>query len=151
MRYATQMVSIPPKHVCTCPTATWESTRRTRSVRSSACATRLPRAPEVRHPLAILTTRLTLPVEVTAHRDWQGLHEAPRRSTDDLPCDNVRFLFSENRRAEPEAHTSSTEYRHAHCRVDALALATHSGATHSGFGADSNRRPRPRCIGPSAR
>ena len=54
---------IPPTR-CACPTATWESTRRTRSVRSSACATRVPRVPDARHRLRILTTRLTL----TTHR-----------------------------------------------------------------------------------
>ena len=49
--------------------------RRTSSVRSSACATRVPRVLDARHRLRILTTRLTL--EVTA----QGLHEAPHQQT----------------------------------------------------------------------
>ena len=44
-------------------------------MRSSACATRVPRVPDARHRLRILTTRLTL--EVTA----QGLHEAPHQQT----------------------------------------------------------------------
>ena len=73
---------IPPTR-CACPTATWESTRRTRSVRSSACATRVPRVPDARHRLRILTTRL-----VNAGGDGTGAARSTA-PTDDMPCDNV--------------------------------------------------------------